>query len=91
LASVSLEKYEDRFIQNGFEDYESILELNDTHLDCLFIPLGHKLKILKRIKVIRQERGMAERESRQGSRPTSQMSEAKAPQKSALKVETKRI
>jgi hypothetical protein len=58
LKSVSLEKYEDRFLQNGFEDEESILELNDTHLDCLFIPLGHKLKILKRIKVIRQEKGM---------------------------------
>jgi hypothetical protein len=53
LGSVALEKYEDRFIQNGFEDLEAILELNDTHLDCLFIPLGHKLKILKRIKVIR--------------------------------------
>jgi hypothetical protein len=71
LASVALEKYEDRFIQNGFEDLEAILELNDTHLDCLFIPLGHKLKILKRIKVIREEKGMAARESRQGSRPDS--------------------
>lgn len=71
---MALEKYEDRFLQNGFEDEESILELKDQHLDCLFIPLGHKLKILKRIKVLRMEKGMAvteRQESRQGERPSS--------------------
>lgn len=32
---------------------ETILELNDTHLDALSIPLGYKLKILKKIKSLR--------------------------------------
>ena len=63
---MALEKYEDRFLQNGFEDEESILVLKDQHLDCLFIPLGHKLKILKRIKVLRMEKGMAVTESFRG-------------------------
>jgi len=30
------------------------------------VPLGHKLKIMKRIKDIRRERGMTVPESRQG-------------------------
>jgi hypothetical protein len=53
LKSINLDKYSDRFAENGIEDEETILELNDTHLDGLKIPLGHKLKILKRIKTIR--------------------------------------
>ena len=53
LNSVGLEKYKDRFIENGIEDEETILELNDLHLDGLKIPLGHKLKILKLVKTIR--------------------------------------
>jgi len=43
----------EKFVDNGIEDMETILELGDTHLDALSIPLGYKLKILKRIKSIR--------------------------------------
>jgi len=53
LNSIALIKYKDRFIENGIEDEETILELNDEHLDALTIPLGHKLKMLKRIKMMR--------------------------------------
>ena len=35
------------------------------------IPLGHKLKIMKRIKDMRRDRGMSVPESRQGARPTN--------------------
>lgn len=66
LNSIALEKYKDRFIENGIEDEETILELSDDHLDALTVPLGHKLKILKRIKMLRQEKGMSVPESRQG-------------------------
>ena len=69
MNSIALEKYKDRFIENGIEDEETILELNDEHLDALTVPLGHKLKILKRIKNLRQEKGMTVPESRQGQRP----------------------
>ena len=64
LNSIALIKYKDRFIENGIEDEETILELNDEHLDALTIPLGHKLKMLKRIKMMRQEKGMSVPESR---------------------------
>jgi hypothetical protein len=70
LASINLQKYKDRFLENGIEDYETVLELNDSHLDAIGIPLGYKLKIIKRIKTMRQERGMSMPESRQGSRQT---------------------
>lgn len=54
LSSIQLEgKYMDKFVENGIEDMETILELNDTHLDSMAVPLGYKLKILKRIKSIR--------------------------------------
>ena len=53
LASINLQKYKDRFLENGIEDQETILELNDQHLDAVGIPLGYKLKILKRIKTLR--------------------------------------
>ena len=48
LKSISLEnKYYDLFVENGIEDIETVLELNDAHLDGLGVPLGYKLKILK--------------------------------------------
>ena len=68
LASINLDKYKERFLENGIEDEETILELNDAHLDAIGIPLGYKLKILKRIKMVRQEKGMTVPESRQGTR-----------------------
>ena len=68
LTSINLDKYKDRFLENGIEDEETILELNDAHLDAIGIPLGYKLKILKRIKMVRQEKGMTVPESRQGTR-----------------------
>ena len=72
LNSINLAKYKERFVENGIEDEETILELNDTHLDALQVPLGHKLKMIKRIKTIRESKGMSVPQSRQGTRPTSQ-------------------
>jgi hypothetical protein len=46
------------------EDLETILELDEGHLEQMGIPLGHKLKILKRIKETRADRGMSVPQSR---------------------------
>lgn len=46
------------------EDLEIILELDEKHLEQMSIPLGHKLKIMKRIKDIRKDKGMTVPESR---------------------------
>ena len=51
-------RYKDIFLDNGVEDLETILELDDKHLEQMSVPLGHKLKIMKRIKEIRLEKGM---------------------------------
>lgn len=64
LGNVKLDKYADKFIDNGVEDLETILELQDKHLEQMGVPLGHKLKILKRIKDMRAERGMTVPQSR---------------------------
>lgn len=57
LQSLKLTKYKQTFIDNGFEDLETILELNEQHLETIGVPLGHKLKIMKKIKDIKDERG----------------------------------
>lgn len=49
-------KYKDKFIDNGIEDIQTILELNESHLEKMNIPLGHKLKIVKKIRETRKQR-----------------------------------
>jgi hypothetical protein len=41
---------------------ETILELDEKHLELMNVPLGHKLKIVKRIKEMRKDRGMSNNE-----------------------------
>ena len=67
LSSIKLEKYCDKFNENGIEDLETILELKDDHLEQIGVPLGHKLKIMKKIKDMRASKGMSVPQSRQGT------------------------
>lgn len=53
MDSIKLDKYFDRMIDNGIEDMETILELKDEHVQEMGVPLGHKLKMVKRIKELR--------------------------------------
>lgn len=64
MNEIGLTKYKDNFIDNGVEDLEIILELDEKHLEAMSIPLGHKLKIMKKIKDIRKEKGLSIPESR---------------------------
>jgi hypothetical protein len=41
---------------NGIEDLETILELQEEHIEKMGIPLGHKLKLIKKIKEMRADR-----------------------------------
>jgi SAM domain (Sterile alpha motif) len=61
-------KYREVFLDNGVEDLETILEMDDKHLEQMGVPLGHKLKMLKRIKEVRADKGMYVPPSRQGGR-----------------------
>lgn len=40
------------FQSNGFEDMDTMMELQEEHLAQLNIPLGHRLKIVKAIKAL---------------------------------------
>jgi len=51
LSSIHLEKYEQTFIDRNLNTLDQILDAPECELKDL--PLGHKLKILKQIKVIR--------------------------------------
>jgi len=59
LKSIQLDEYFKKFVENGIEDLETILELSDMHLDAMEIPMGYKLKIIKKIKTLREESGMS--------------------------------
>lgn len=59
LINLKLGKYKQKFIEHGIEDNETILELKEEHLEQMGVPLGHKLKIIKRIKDIRGEQGLS--------------------------------
>jgi hypothetical protein len=50
LQPIKMMKYKDVFIDNGIDDLSTILELKEEHLEKMNIPLGHRLKIIKRIK-----------------------------------------
>lgn len=65
---MNLAKYFDKFIDHGVEDLETILEIQDQHIEKMGIPMGHKLKIIKRIKDTRASKGMSVPQSRQGAR-----------------------
>ena len=66
LEGISLGKYKEVFLDNGVEDLETILELDEKHIEQMGVPLGHKLKMVKRIKEIRKERGLEVPQSRKG-------------------------
>jgi SAM domain (Sterile alpha motif) len=64
LDSLKLNKYAKVFSDNGIEDMETLLELNEEYLTELNFPLGHKLKILKKIKEIKSKREVEEEEKK---------------------------
>jgi hypothetical protein len=53
LTGCGLERYFEELTHNGIDDMEILLELSDSHLNGLNIPLGHRIKLLKRIKEVR--------------------------------------
>lgn len=55
LTDIKMEKYKETFVENGIEDKETILELNESHLEQMGLPLGHKLKIMKKIKEFKKK------------------------------------
>ena len=52
LVDIKLAKYQAKFSENGIDDMETVMQLNEEHLTQMGIPLGHKLKIMKRIKAM---------------------------------------
>jgi hypothetical protein len=48
-----MEKYYHSLLDNGVDDMEIVLELNEQHLTNIGIPLGHRIKMMKKIKEIK--------------------------------------
>ena len=65
LESCGLEKHTQTFMSNGIEDMEVVMELTEEHLADLNLPLGHRIKLLKRIRDLKS----AENETAPASKP----------------------
>lgn len=50
-----MEKYLTTLLENGIDDMEILFEINEEHLTALNIPMGHRLKIMKRIRELKGE------------------------------------
>ncbi|EAS05835.2 SAM domain protein (macronuclear) [Tetrahymena thermophila SB210] len=55
LSTVNLLQYQQAFEDNGFDDLETILEINTEIMNSMKIPAGHQIKIQKRIEVLKEE------------------------------------
>ncbi|KAL4470140.1 hypothetical protein ABPG72_016677 [Tetrahymena utriculariae] len=55
LSTVKLLQYQQAFEDNGFDDLETILEINTEIMNSMKIPAGHQIKIQKRIDVLKEE------------------------------------
>jgi len=53
LEGLGLSRYCSLFTEHGFDDMESVLEMQDPHMDAMGIAMGHKLKIAKRIRELK--------------------------------------
>lgn len=53
LKDLGLERYSPAFIQGGFADIRSAVELTEAQLTALGVALGHRIKILKRLRELR--------------------------------------
>ena len=60
LCACGMEKYHEKFVENGIEELEILLEVTESHLANMSIPLGHRLKIMKKIKESREATGTKE-------------------------------
>jgi len=56
LKSLKLQKYEDKLREIGCESLEHLANLGETDLEGVGVPLGHKLKFMKKIKQLKSER-----------------------------------
>ena len=50
LTELGLSRYLSQFLQSGVEDLETALELTEADLERMGIALGHRIKILKRLR-----------------------------------------
>ena len=55
LKNLGLEKYSELMREHGIDDIETLTELSELHLEQLGIVLGHRIKLLKKIKEMNTE------------------------------------
>jgi hypothetical protein len=52
LKEIGLERYLEVFRQNGFDELDTLKDLNESDMATMSIPRGHQGKLLRRAKEI---------------------------------------
>lgn len=55
LEPLKMTKYKEKFIDAGITNMYQIEEVTETDLETMKIPLGHKLKIMKKVREVHQK------------------------------------
>jgi hypothetical protein len=86
LDSINLDKYLSLFIESNIDSiqkifgiFKLIIELNDSTLDLMKIPLGHKLKILKRAQQLKNIQNDEKEEEETVNNPSEEISQKEIP------------
>lgn len=53
LKSIKMESYTQKFLENGFEELDLLLEVQNDHLQEMQIPIGHQIRLMKKIEEMR--------------------------------------
>jgi len=47
--------YYDKFIENGFDELDILLEVEKEHLEEMGIVIGHQIRIMKELNILKQK------------------------------------
>jgi len=60
LQSVGLGQYADAFLQSGFDDIETLLDMEEADMKDIGIPRGHILKLRRKLKELKEQQAGVE-------------------------------
>lgn len=84
FGELGISQYLNAFIDQGFDSWETILDITESDLDALGVKLGHRRKLQRRIA---NSRGLAPEASLAAFAPDEQKPPADAPRPEGARVE----
>ena len=58
MLKIGMEQYCDAVIENGIDEIDILMEVTEKHLEEIGIRVGHRIRMLREIRRIREEDGV---------------------------------